>query len=67
MIENEKEDIQVDLIQPVEWNKAAFDTLALDSDTKHLVKALVSSQLASERGTDIITSKGNGLIMLLHG
>lgn len=29
--------------------------------------ALITSQIASEKGTDIIDRKGNGLIMLLHG
>jgi AAA+ superfamily predicted ATPase len=57
----------VDNVRPVNWNKKAFDSLVLDSDTKELVKALVMTHLEAEHGTDIIGGKGNGLIMLLHG
>ncbi len=60
-------DLEVDLIQDVSWNKQAFNNLVVDEDTKELVQALVTSQLAAERGTDLIANKGNGLIILLHG
>lgn len=39
----------------------------VDDETKELVQALVTNQIAAEKGTDLIESKGNGLIMLLHG
>jgi hypothetical protein len=61
------DDLQVDLIQDVSWNKQAFNHLVVDEETKELVQALVTNQLAVERGTDLIQNKGNGLIMLLHG
>ncbi|KAH7311325.1 P-loop containing nucleoside triphosphate hydrolase protein [Stachybotrys elegans] len=60
-------EIGVDFIENVTWNKDAFKSLVADSSTKELIQALVSSQLASEKGTDLIEDKGNGLIMLLHG
>jgi hypothetical protein len=39
----------------------------VDDDTKELVKALVTNQLAAEKATDLMTGKGNGLVILLHG
>ena len=45
----------------------AFDSLVVDDDTKELVKALVTNQLAKEKGTDVLDGKGNGLVILLHG
>lgn len=60
-------DLEVDRIGDVVWNKNAFDHLVADDETKELVQALVEERLSSERSTDIISGKGNGLIMLLHG
>ncbi|KAI0908788.1 hypothetical protein F4823DRAFT_597286 [Ustulina deusta] len=65
-------------IQPVNWNKAAFDMLVLPKRTKNLVKALVMVRKPTSENSgvqiglkrkrdDIITGKGGGLIMLLHG
>ena len=59
--------LRVDSITPVEWNFDAFNTIAMDDDDKHLVKALVSTKLDDERRTDVIEGKGNGLVILLHG
>ncbi|KAF2239766.1 P-loop containing nucleoside triphosphate hydrolase protein [Viridothelium virens] len=76
---NEKKWIKlfVDCVQPVSWNKKAFERLVLPPQTKDLVRALVTVR-TSQRGikqglgvagkrTDITNGKGNGLIMLLHG
>ena len=60
-------DIDVDRIKDVDWNKKAFENLVVDEDTKHLVQALISIQVKAEKSTDLISGKGNGLIMLLHG
>lgn len=60
-------DVFVDRITDVNWNKKAFENLVIDTDTKHLVKALISNQIKSEKATDLISGKGNGLIILLHG
>ncbi|KAM7185678.1 Fidgetin-like protein 1 [Naviculisporaceae sp. PSN 640] len=73
----------VDNIQPIKWNKVAFEQLVLPKRTKTLVKALVMvrKQAREEQSgedvetgvneslkkDDIIAGKGNGLIMLLHG
>ncbi|KAI0403448.1 hypothetical protein F4802DRAFT_599046 [Xylaria palmicola] len=65
-------------IQPVNWNKAAFDRLVLPKRTKNLVKALVMVRKQTPENArvetglkrkrdDIIAGKGGGLIMLLHG
>ena len=61
----------------MKWNKSAFDRLVLPPQTKDVIKALVTVR-TSQRGVkhglglagkreDIISGKGNGLIMLLHG
>lgn len=76
---NEKKWIQlfVEFVQPVSWNKKAYERLVLPAPTKDLVRALVTVR-TSQRGvkqglgvagkrTDITGGKGNGLIMLLHG
>ncbi|KAI0871174.1 AAA family ATPase [Hypoxylon argillaceum] len=60
-------DLKVDDIKDITWNKQSFDHLALDSATKELLQTLIMSQIASEKGTDSIKEKGNGLNILLHG
>ncbi|KAJ4268901.1 hypothetical protein NW762_002972 [Fusarium torreyae] len=60
-------DLEVDQIRDVTWNRQAFSSLVADDDMKELVLALVTNQLDAERNTDLIESKGSGLIMLLHG
>jgi ATP-dependent Lon protease len=59
--------LNVSQIEPVIWNKKAFDRLVLDPQSKELIKALVSVHLSTNKMGDIITGKGNGLIILLHG
>ncbi|KAF3017117.1 hypothetical protein E8E14_009351 [Neopestalotiopsis sp. 37M] len=59
--------LEVDRIREVDWNNKAFGSLVADDDTKEMIQALVSNQLAAHKGTDLIESKGNGLILLLHG
>lgn len=60
-------DLEVDFITDVEWNKKSFDNLVIDAKAKEMIQALVSHQIESEKGTDLIHRKGNGLIILLHG
>ncbi|RYO05647.1 hypothetical protein AA0119_g3167 [Alternaria tenuissima] len=60
-------DLVVDKIVDVSWNKEAFKHLVADDKTKELVQALVADRISSERNTDLIQGKGNGLIILLHG
>ncbi|KAK1701989.1 hypothetical protein BDP67DRAFT_538946 [Colletotrichum lupini] len=51
----------------VNWNYKAFDRLVLDVKTKEMIHALVDVQTSAKKMDDIITGKGNGLIILLHG
>lgn len=60
-------DLEVDLISDVKWNTRSFDNLVIDAKAKEMIQALVSHQIESEKGTDLIRRKGNGLIILLHG
>ena len=60
-------DLVADRISDVKWNKEAFQNLVIDRKALDLIRALVSNQLAAEKGTDLIMGKGNGLILLLHG
>lgn len=59
--------LQVDNIHPLEWNKDAFESLAIDKESKELIDALVNNKIAAEKSTDMVKGKGNGLIILLHG
>ncbi|KAK8117962.1 uncharacterized protein PG998_006243 [Apiospora kogelbergensis] len=60
-------DLAIDGFAKVEWNTDAFENLAIPEKTKELIEALISNQIETEMSTDIISGKGNGLIMLLHG
>ncbi|KAK7960495.1 hypothetical protein PG988_011709 [Apiospora saccharicola] len=60
-------DLSLDGFAEVTWNTDAFANLVLDVKTKRLIQALISNQIEAELSTDIISGKGNGLIMLLHG
>jgi hypothetical protein len=60
-------DVAVDRISPVVWNKQVFETLVMDRKPKDLIQALISKQVASQKSTDLVAGKGNGLILLLHG
>ncbi|KAK1848033.1 AAA family ATPase [Colletotrichum chrysophilum] len=60
-------DLDVDKFHPITWNKDAFKRLVLEEKTKEMVYALVDIQTATKKMDDIITGKGNGLIVLLHG
>ena len=51
----------------VNWNDEAFDTLVVDDETKELIMALVTNKIEISKSTDLISGKGNGLIVLLHG
>ena len=49
------------------WNKEAFESLVLNNKTKRLIQALISDQLEAEKSTDLISGKGNGMMLLLRG
>ena len=61
---------EVDLVQEIEWNEDAFETLVLPGDYKKLLLAFSESQRASS-GTgvfdDVIKGKGKGMVILLSG
>ncbi|KAK5657158.1 hypothetical protein OQA88_3215 [Cercophora sp. LCS_1] len=44
-----------------------WQELAVGSDTKDVVKALVTHKVANTVSTDLIRGKGSGLILLFHG
>lgn len=60
-------DLDVDKFHLVTWNRDAFKRLVLEEKTKEMIHALVDIQTATKKMDDIITGKGNGLIVLLHG
>ncbi|KOS37343.1 hypothetical protein ACN38_g11872 [Penicillium nordicum] len=60
-------DLSVDRISHVEWDNDAFESLATDSKSRNLIEALVTNHVELEYSADLITGKGNGLILLLHG
>ncbi|KAF1995862.1 P-loop containing nucleoside triphosphate hydrolase protein [Amniculicola lignicola CBS 123094] len=59
--------LEVDQIREVSWNKRSFEYLVIDNESKELVQALVTNQIARQQGNDMIERKGNGLIILLEG
>ncbi|RDL37540.1 Uncharacterized protein BP5553_04973 [Venustampulla echinocandica] len=66
---NKKEwtSLDVSRITAVTWNQEAFNTLVVDEATKKLISALVTTKIDAEKGTDLMSGKGNGLFILLHG
>ncbi|CAI6336217.1 unnamed protein product [Periconia digitata] len=59
--------INVDGISSIQRNKNAFETLAIEEQSKELVNALVNNKINAQKATDMVLGKGNGLILLLHG
>ncbi|KAL9035253.1 MAG: hypothetical protein Q9214_006670, partial [Letrouitia sp. 1 TL-2023] len=57
--------LNVDLIEDIKWNKGAFNQLVLPGKTKELIQALITARISGMQ--DIISNKGNGLVILLHG
>lgn len=54
-------------IRDVEWNTEAFEFLVIEKETKLLIQAVVTNRVRASENTDLITGKGNGLFILLHG
>ncbi|KAL8711945.1 MAG: hypothetical protein Q9220_003641 [cf. Caloplaca sp. 1 TL-2023] len=69
--------ISIEGVQPVQWNKSAFERLVLPIAHKELVQALVTVRMSQHgvkhglgntgKRVDIVAGKGTGLIILLHG
>lgn len=49
------------------WNDRPFQSLVLREKSKDLIQTLISDQIQAEKSTDLISGRGHGLIMLLHG
>ena len=62
-----KVSLNIETIEPVKWNQMAFDRLVLEEKSKELIKALVTVHVSTNKMGDIISGKGTGLIILLHG
>ncbi|KAI2619518.1 hypothetical protein GGS26DRAFT_572533 [Hypomontagnella submonticulosa] len=59
--------LYVENFRKIDWNKKAFDRLVLEDKLKEMIYALVNVQTSAKKMDDIVTGKGNGLIILLHG
>lgn len=57
----------MDRITDVTWNKEAFKQLVVPDVTKELIQAAVTAHGHHLMAPDIITDKGQGLLILLHG
>ncbi|KAK8216109.1 hypothetical protein IWZ01DRAFT_496099 [Phyllosticta capitalensis] len=67
MRERKWHNIMVEHMSEVSWDKDAFESLVMETSTKELIKALVTSQIDPSQATELMSDKGNGLILLLHG
>jgi hypothetical protein len=60
--------LYVDNILDISWNEEAFERLVLPHDYKRLIQAFVHTQLSAvDNFDDIMSGKGQGIIMLLSG
>jgi hypothetical protein len=62
--------VSVQKLEPVKWNVDAMQYLVLDDKKKKLLHSLVTQHYNPERrnhGGDIISGKGEGLVILLDG
>jgi len=57
----------VEHTSPIPWNNEAFDTLVVYPGIKELIMVLVTNKIEASKSTDLMSWKGNGLIVLLHG
>ena len=59
----------IDGLRPVKCDNKAFASLQMDETTKYLIKTLVKGHRSGQLDgfDDVITSKGKGLVPLLHG
>ena len=51
-------DLSADRIVDVVWNKDAFERLAIDTKSRYLIEALVTSYLEPDYSADLIAGKG---------
>lgn len=62
------EEIRVDCITDVSWNKDAFKRLVIAGEDKEIIEAAITAHGNQPiSAPDIIAGKGQGLLILLHG
>ncbi|EFX01706.1 aaa family ATPase [Grosmannia clavigera kw1407] len=54
-------------MEEVQWNDDAFKLLVIGQEKKDLIQALITNRIAADEATDLMSGKGNGLFILLHG
>ena len=60
--------VKVDDLRPVEFRKKAFKRLVIRDDHKKIIKAMVQASNLDKPGfQDLVSGKGRGLTILLHG
>ncbi len=60
--------VKVDDLKPVQFRERAFRRLVIRDDYKRIIKAMVEAYRLEKPGfSDIVSGKGRGLTILLHG
>jgi AAA+ superfamily predicted ATPase len=60
--------VRVDDLRPVQFREKAFKRLVIKEEYKKMMIAMVEAYMLKQPGfSDIVTGKGRGLIILLHG
>lgn len=60
--------VKVDDLKPVQFREKAFRRLVIRDDYKRIIKAMVEAYRLEKPGfSDIVSGKGRGLTILLHG
>lgn len=60
--------MKVDDLKPVKFREKAFKRLVIKDEYKKIIKAMVRTYMLAQPGfSDIVTGKGRGLAILLHG
>ena len=58
----------MDDLKPVKFREKAFKRLVIKDEYKKIIKAMVRTYMLAQPGfSDIVTGKGRGLAILLHG
>lgn len=60
--------VKVDDLKPVRFREKAFRRLVIKDEYKRIIKAMVQAYMLDTPGfSDIVSGKGRGLTILLHG
>lgn len=60
-------ELNVELVQPIQWNDEAFTSLVLPPGRKHLLQSLVEAHNSDLGFDDFVQGKGHGLVINLYG